>query len=311
VQRTLAGGLVAGLVVGVAAGATASRWFGRGEAAPAHEAGDRLRVFGEDSIEPCVTGVDVDASPWRFMSFEVPAPALRAEVRSEELAPLSRSALVEARATDLEVEVGRLSAALERMDPRRQRIARLVAANELRHGDLYREVAELVLLDPESVTGDPSDAFGLLVRLADESGLAAAPAADRQKELHPERDAPELYLSLGSGEDELAEWVRFSATLSLPKAPAEWRGSPLDLRVVLDLRRSRCGEASVLLSARGNSFENRDGLEWSASWNRDATLLQRSPWNGGKDEQKCGPSDFAGLRVAVDGLFEKLRSRAR
>jgi hypothetical protein len=311
VQRSLAGGLVAGLVVGVAAGHAASCWWARWSAAPADVTDDRLHAFGEDSIEPCMTGVDLDASSWRWTSYEDRAPATRAEILADEPSPLSELALLNARASDLELEVGRLRAVLERKDPRRQRIARLVAANDLLHGDLYREVAELVLIDPESVTEDPSDAFRLIVRLADESGLSAAPAIDHQKELTPERNAPELFLSLGSGEDESAEWIRFSAALNLPKAPPEWRGSPLDLRVVLDLQRSRNGEAFVILSARGNSFENKTGLEWSEYWNRGSTLIQRCPWNGGKDDRKGGPSDFAAYRVVVDELFEKLKSRAR
>ena len=293
-QRTLAGGLVAGLVVGVAAGHAISCWFGRCDAAPADAA-----------------AVDLDASSWRFTSFEVPVRPVRAEIVAVEPSPRPDFPLLGARAAELELEVGRLSAALERADPRRGRIARLVAANELRHADLYREVAELVLLDPESVTEDPSDLFSLIVRLADESGLAATRAVDQHKELAPEREAPELHLVLGSGAEEGAEWIRFSAVLTLPKVPAEWRGSPLDLHVALHLQRGRNGEASVLLSARGDSFENRNGLECGASWNRDSTQIRRCPRNGGEDDQKGGPSDFASFRAAVDDLFEKLKSRAR
>jgi uncharacterized small protein (DUF1192 family) len=314
VQRTVGCGLVAGLVVGVAAGHAASRWFARCDAAPAHDPGERRELFGEDSIDPCAPVVGADGSTWTWTSFdESPAApsATRREVGADDRSPLGELALLHARTSDLEVEVGRLRAALDRKDPRRDRIARLVAANDLCHGELYLDVADLVLIDPESVTEDPSDAFRVLVRLADESGLTAKPAVERHKEHNPERNAPELTLSLVSGEDPTAEWIHFAAALTLPKAPPQWRGSPLDLHVELKLQRSRNGEAFVLLSARGNSFENRTGLEWSEYWNRDSTLIQRCPWNGGRDDRKGGPADFAAFRVVIDDLFEKLKARAR
>jgi hypothetical protein len=290
--------MVASLVVGIAVGHMASRWFSPAVAAPPSAGGDRVETMRNDLTWTSAPAV-AEAAP----------VAARADLELPQSFQIQLDA--DLRITSLEGEVGRLHAALDGHDPKRERIANLVAANDLLHGELYCQVAQLVLIDPESVTDDPSPAFQMVIRLTDETGLAAVKAENGQRELCPEPNAPELYLSLDSGNENEKEWLRFSASLNLPNAPVDWRGSPLDLRVVLDLQRDADGNASALFSARGNSFENRSGLEWSEYGSRDGSLLQRSPWNGGKDVRQCGPDDPAAFRAVVDDLFEKLKSRAR
>jgi hypothetical protein len=305
VQRSYSVGIVTGVFVGVLFGGVAVQWTTRWLPSSSRDASGRPDSFGEDQVEAVIAEVSDAPSTLTWTSFDRSLPVARGEWRPDELERL------QVRTSDLEAELGRMRAALDGKDPKRQRIASLVAVNDLKHGDLYREVAETVLIDPESVTDDPTAAFALLVRLADETGLASAPAENHQRELSPEPNAPELYLSLGYGEEETTEWIRFSCCLNLPNVPQTWRGNPLDLRVVLDLQRSANGRAFVIFSARGNSFENRTGLEWSESWSPDATLIQRSPWNGGKDDRQGCPDEFGANRVVVDDLFEKLKSRAR
>jgi hypothetical protein len=261
-------------------------------------------------------------------SIEQPVPAPASPERTETPAGENTAAEVtrlRARITALEDEIERMRGLLEKSDPRRRPLVELVAANDLKYGALYAEIAELLLIDAESVADDPRPLFALLVRLVDETGLALAPEEDHERTLAPEVNAPDVKLSLGFQKDELVdavvgvsgnstqETVGLRVTLKLPKTTEGWKGGPLDLEIHLVVQSTSRKEVGASFTATGRSFAGSPsrGVTWRGLWFREKASLHRSPRAGGADALDGGPGDFAPERRIVDDLFEKLKSRAR
>src|SRR5262249_2284704 len=230
----------------------------------------------------------------------------------------------------LREEVGELQAEVKRLralvadGSARHELHRLIAANELQHGDLYEELLGLIVDDPEGVAEDPRRAFELIVRLIDESGLAGAKVVDGQRELAPEPAAPELLLTLryergtdrfdsgdGTGPFECpADDVQFFARLTLPKAPEGWLGHPLSATVGL----------TIHICDRIDTWLNLDmdlptriapSVFWGIHIRSDEACLDRLPLRGGDASRVTSPAEFAIERAWLDRIFEQLRTRAR
>jgi uncharacterized small protein (DUF1192 family) len=315
--RALVVGVFAGLVLGAAAGFVAGRFV-----APADHAGDA----GHAVLPPAKRESESIERPENGRNDAVSSPATpeRQEVPAGENAAAEVTRL-RARITALEAEIARLHGLLERSDPRRRPLEELVAANDLKYGGLWDELAELLLIDAESVADDPRPLFELMVRLVDETGLALQQEEDHERTLAPEVNAPDVKLSLGFQKDDLVdavvgvngpstqETVGLRVVLKLPKTTEGWKSGPLDLDIHLVVQATSRKEVGASFTATGRSFAGSSsrGVTWRGLWFREKASLHRSPRAGGEDALDGAPGDFAAERRIADDLFEKLKSRAR
>jgi hypothetical protein len=330
-QRVDALKWIAVAVICAAGGFGLARWIGPGVVAAATATRHRTSDLREDG-----TGVPDAASPEPAAAASTPAATSLSAVRiessgddgavSEELAPLRD------RIAELEAEVERLRRELEGKDLKHRQLAQFFAANDLKHADLYRELVERFVAEPESVAEDPREACSLLVRAIDESGLSGAPRVvdsggpgnvQYLRSIEPEPAAPELSLNLdfnesggivrddaGREQPRHTDYVELNVNLALPKAPEGWLGRPLAVHIRLHIQRGMPQE-EFLLEANDPSSGQPSALKVWVVWNDEQSVISRTPWNGDSDDRQLGPDEFPELRRLSQEVFVKLRSRAR
>jgi hypothetical protein len=235
-------------------------------------------------------------------------------------------ARLRARVRELESLVAKLEAIVAANDSRVNQVRELFALNDLRFAALEREIVELVAVDPEGVAQDPRRLCTLLLRLADESGLLAAPLAGGTRELLLEPAATATLSSYFGVESPsrkidgievpvISEQAHLKFSLELPKMPAGWLGLPLSLGVDWEMQSNSDGRAWMSLNVEdtihGPPSGSLTSVSWRVQWNDDGAYFTRLPVRGGEEDTAGGPHDYAAERRIFDELFEKLRARAR
>lgn len=225
----------------------------------------------------------------------------------------------------LEAELARLRAELSEMradlragDARRRRIGDHLAANELLHRELWRDLFEAVL-DGEAVTKDPTRVFAPLLALAEATGLGNAERVDEGRRIAPEPKAPECELSLsrswgdwqeGKGESARRlsmEGREIHARLDLRERPTGWTGETLSLSVSISVQRRSDGALDFELDIDGPSSLGGRDSEFNLSFEADGTgSVSRRPWGGDSDARDFAPGEFHELRVRILELYDKL-----
>lgn len=221
----------------------------------------------------------------------------------------------------IEAENLRLHAALTELDPRRADIAALVAANELRHADLVRELAELVLVDAESVASDPRELLDVLLRFSDAAGLAAAPRTPQGRVVEPEPRAPDVVLSFeaadtrgvvevagGADASWHAEMLTLHVQVKLTEVPDGWNGDPLEFDVLACVECGTGGVGKFRLRSGGTTAAGPPRMSLCGSWTEEGSEVVRMPWRGGEELRRSVASDFADLRRSAADFFACLRS---
>jgi hypothetical protein len=318
--------LGAGIAAGVALGVALERALTERELKPTLDSARNNRAHTAEAplAAPTVVARELaDSTPRVPAAME--AKRDDAKVASdEELAGLAR---LRERVKELEAQVARLEAIVAANDPRTKRIREIFAKNELRHGALYREIAELACGDPESVAEDPRRMCGLLIRLIDETGLLAAPFADGNRDFEPEPEAPGIELSLNSNKQSYSETIdgvespatseqaSLSFSLILLNMPEHWLGEPFALRIHWSIDEGSNRRGSMQLEIEDPTRSPLTGMpgvvSWRLSWEPEEVHFSRTPVRGGEENLEGGPRDYAAERRLVNELFERLRVRAR
>jgi len=225
------------------------------------------------------------------------------------------------RIAELEAEVARLTEIVRTGDERKQRIKRLIAKEPLRHGELYLELFERAM-DGEAIALDPTPMLPLLLRLVDETGVAAAPIEDEARRVKPEPRIEDTWVTLRTWTDEIHDdperapvtfddQLELSSTIRLPHDAEEWQGDDLELSIELSFGTGSDSGYSFFLQLSGpSSYGGQDScvrLEWMPG----RTLVERAPVRGGEESRALALGEFDALRRETELLLARLRSRLR
>jgi len=232
-----------------------------------------------------------------------------------------RIVALEAELTRLRAELSELRADLRAGDSRRRQIGDHLAANELVHAALWRDLYEAVL-DGEAVTKDPTRVFAPLLALAEATGLGNAEIVEGWRRVRPEPQAEcELQLmrydgrwTEGEGADarvmEMSQ-VSFEVRLELRQRPADWKGELLSLSVGLSLDRRSDGKRSFRLDIDGPSSVGGHDSEVHLSFDgQGGGSIWRKPCQGDLDAHDLAPGEFHELLQKLITVYEELRTLA-